>query len=343
MYSATSAREMPPAAGQRVARLGAVLAAGRAVRERSRHAHDRPVQLALAHAGLHAPQVGVGGPEEERLDDPLEDPRQVGVAPGLGAAGGEDDEAAHCVALHGADHVERAEALTGGLVLAVRRAERDEHGVLAVDGVADHAAVEDVAGDHADPAGEVAELLRGADQRGHVVTALQRALRQQPPGAAGRSDDEHLHAPHRTRARALARPRAGRHRRCPAAGARNAGVASRGRRLWAVERPPPALSGSMRTWAPTWRAESSSSRGRASASGARSRCASPPPAAGWRSPTSSIAPRPRRSRSAAAASALPTSSPSRCSSPTTTACARCSRRVVDHFGCRRHPREQRRA
>ena len=76
----------------------------------------------------------------------------------------------------------------------MRRAEGDEHGVLAVDGVADDAAVEDVAGDDPDPAGLAAELLRGASQRGHVVTALQRALHQQPPGAAGRSDDEYLHA-----------------------------------------------------------------------------------------------------------------------------------------------------
>ena len=72
-----------------------------------------------------------------------------------------------------------------------------------------------------------------------------------------------------------------------------------------IRRPPPALSGSMRAWARTWRAESSSSRGRASASGARPRCASPPPGAGWRSPTSSIAPRPRRSPSAAASLGAP--------------------------------------
>ena len=76
----------------------------------------------------------------------------------------------------------------------MRGAEGDEHGVLAVDRVAHHAAVEDVAGDHADAAGEVAELLGGADQRGHGVTALQRAPGQQPSGAAGRSYDEYVHA-----------------------------------------------------------------------------------------------------------------------------------------------------
>ena len=75
----------------------------------------------------------------------------------------------------------------------MRRAQGHQHGVLTVDGVAHQAAVEDVAGHHADAAGEVAELLRGADQPSHRVASLQRAPRQQPTGAAGRSNDEHVH------------------------------------------------------------------------------------------------------------------------------------------------------
>ena len=56
-------------------------------------------------------------------------------------------------------------------------------------------------------------------------------------------------------------------------------------------------------WASTFQGRPSSSRGRASASAARSRCSSRPPAAGWRSPTSSTGQRPRRSPSYAVASA----------------------------------------
>ena len=70
----------------------------------------------------------------------------------------------------------------------------DEHGLLAVDGVAHQAAVQHVSGDHVHAAGEVAELLRGIDQRGHLVTALERARCQEPAGAAGRAYDEDVHA-----------------------------------------------------------------------------------------------------------------------------------------------------
>ncbi len=76
----------------------------------------------------------------------------------------------------------------------MRRAERDEDGVLSVDGVAHDAAVEDVPGDDPHAPGEIAELLGGADQRGHGVTAPERAPGKQPPGAAGGSDDENVHA-----------------------------------------------------------------------------------------------------------------------------------------------------
>ena len=95
--------------------------------------------------------------------------------------------------LAGCVHVGLAVGVDRWSAVAVRRAQRHEHGVLAVDGVARVAAVEDIAAHHADPPGEVAELLRGADQHGHDVTTLQRASCQQSSGAAGRSYDEYVH------------------------------------------------------------------------------------------------------------------------------------------------------
>ena len=74
-------------------------------------------------------------------------------------------------------------------------AERDEHGLLAVDGVARDAAVQHVAAHEADVGFEGAESLGGAHQRGRIVPALQRARHEQAPSASARSDDEDLHGP----------------------------------------------------------------------------------------------------------------------------------------------------
>src|SRR5674476_137016 len=69
----------------------------------------------------------------------------------------------------------------------------DERRLLTVHGVADGAAVEDVALHDPDTVPQVAELVWGAHERGHVVTAGQRALHEQSPGTAGGSADDDLH------------------------------------------------------------------------------------------------------------------------------------------------------
>ena len=120
---------------------------------------------------------------------------------------------------------------------------------MPVDSVAHEAAVKDVADDDADAAGEVAELHRVADQGGHGVTPLERAPGEQPPGAAGRSYDEDVHARIVPTRHISARTRG---RRGPGgvAAARRAGPATapakrsqRRRRLWAAARQPRARAG----------------------------------------------------------------------------------------------------
>ena len=190
MYSATSAREILRPPGYSLP--GAVPSAGRPVRESTRRPHDGPVQSALPDAGLHASQVDEDVTEERTPDDAVVDPGQAGIAAGADAAAGEDDEPPHAVALHGTDHVERAEGIDGGC-LAARRAQDDEDGVSTVDRIADDATVQHVAHHGVDPIGEIAEPLRGAHQCGHGVAAPDRAPRQQSARAAGRSHDEDVH------------------------------------------------------------------------------------------------------------------------------------------------------
>ena len=74
-------------------------------------------------------------------------------------------------------------------------AKRDERRLLTVDGVADGAAVKHVSLHDADAVAQGAELVGGAHERGHVVTAGQRALHEQTPRAAGGSEDDDFHEP----------------------------------------------------------------------------------------------------------------------------------------------------